>query len=46
MELGVFILDDTGIYLIEKALEISVDEIRTRTEASFRVAQVFDCPRL
>ena len=37
-ELGVFTLDDSGVCLIEKASKISVDEIRTRTEASFRVA--------
>ena len=43
-KLGVFTLDDTSVYLIEKALEISVDEIRTRTEASFRVASGVSLP--
>lgn len=37
-DVGVFTLDDTGVRLIEKASNISIDEIRARTEADFTIA--------
>jgi len=37
-DLGVFKIDQTGVFLIEKAPAISLDEIRAKTEANFQIA--------
>lgn len=37
-DVGVFTIDETGVTLIELAPEVTVDDVRARTEAEFKVA--------
>jgi len=38
-DVGVFTIDDNGVTLTELAPDITVDEVRTRTEADFSIAE-------
>ena len=38
-DVGVFMINDDGATLIELALDVSIEDARSRTEAEFDVAQ-------